>query len=145
MTIRPGRRIDLVASEPVEVIGDEAQLRQVVDNLLANVHAHTPDGTPAEVAVRAAGQDAVIEVTDHGPGLGEQGMRMAFERFFRADSSRARTGSGGSGLGLAIVRAIAVAHGGSATASEGPSGGARFTIRLPLAGLAGGEPAPPGG
>ncbi len=132
-TIRPGREINLVATEPVEVIGDEAQLRQILDNLLANIEAHTPDGTEAEVAVRADGQAAVIEVTDNGPGLGEEGIRRAFERFFRADSSRARTGGGGSGLGLAIVRAIAVAHGGSAEASGAPGGGARFSIRLPLA------------
>ena len=132
-TIRPGWPLRLVASEPVEVIGDETQLRQVFDNLLANVQSHTPEGTEAQVVVRAAGDFAEIEVTDHGPGLGEEDMRRAFERFFRTDSSRARTSSGGSGLGLAIVRAIAVAHGGSAVASRPPAGGASFTIRLPLA------------
>ncbi len=132
-------RIELVAAEPVEVIGDAVQLRQVIDNLLANVHAHTPEGTPAQVAVRAAGGAALIEVSDHGPGLGEEGMRRAFERFFRADSSRARTGGGGSGLGLAIVRAIAVAHGGSAAASKAPEGGAMITVTLPLSAPAPGD------
>ena len=70
-------------------------------------------------------------MTDHGAGLGEEGMRRAFERFFRADSSRARTGGGGSGLGLAIVRAIAVAHGGSAAASEAPAGGVIVSRHAP--------------
>jgi two-component system OmpR family sensor kinase len=132
-TIRPGWPIGLVAAEPVEVIGDAVQLRQVIDNLLANVHAHTPEGTEATVAVRSSGATAVVEVTDHGPGLGEEGMRRAFERFFRADASRARAGGGGAGLGLAIVRAIAVAHGGSAAASEAPAGGLMIAVSLPLA------------
>jgi two-component system OmpR family sensor kinase len=143
-TIRPGWPIVLVAREPVEVIGDGTQLRQVLDNLLANVHAHTPDGTEAEVVVRGSGGEAEIEVTDHGPGMADADMHRAFERFFRTDSSRARTSSGGSGLGLAIVRAIAVAHGGSATASRPPGGGARFTIRLPRSSQPDGESGPEG-
>ena len=122
--------VSLVASEPVEVTGDEARLRQVVDNLLSNVRSHTPPGTPAEVTVSRRGEEAVIEVADRGPGLSAAARELVFERFFRDDTSRARS-SGGAGLGLAIVRAIVEAHGGRVEAGETPGGGARFTIVLP--------------
>ncbi len=124
--------IRLVATDSVEVFGDAAKLRQVVDNLLANVRAHTPAGTQAEVRVFAEHEDAVIEVADHGPGVGKGVEGRVFERFFRADSSRSRA-SGGTGLGLAIVQAIVVAHGGSVSGSGTAGGGATFTVRLPRA------------
>ncbi len=130
--VDPARRLglDVAGGAAVWVTGDAGRLRQTVDNLLANVRAHTPAGTAAEVRVRAADGEAVLEVTDAGPGLtGEQAAR-AFERFYRADASRARS-AGGTGLGLAIVAAIAEAHGGRATVEPGRSGGARFTLALP--------------
>ncbi|MHB8457383.1 MAG: sensor histidine kinase, partial [Acidimicrobiales bacterium] len=124
--------VTLVATEPVEVQGDEVRLRQVVDNLLANLRAHTPPGTSASVTVSRSGGEAVIEVADHGPGLGAEGRLHVFERFFRLDTSRARA-SGGAGLGLAIVEAIVQADGGRVEASETDGGGATFTVRLPEA------------
>jgi len=76
--------------------------------------------------------DVVLTVTDDGPGLGAVDPDALFERFYRADEARTPDGTqGGTGLGLSIVRALAQAHGGSATAENGPSGGARFTVRLP--------------
>jgi two-component system OmpR family sensor kinase len=128
-----GWPLELVASEPAEVIGDATRLRQVVDNLLANVRAHTPAGTAATVRVRQGDDEVVIEVADHGPGLGPAVRERVFERFYREDTSRARV-SGGSGLGLAIVRAIAEAHGGSVEAVETPGGGTTVLVRLPRAG-----------
>jgi two-component system OmpR family sensor kinase len=123
--------IELVAIEPVEVSGDEARLRQVVDNLLSNIRAHTPPGTNGSVVVRRDGTDAVIEVADHGPGLGAEGQRRVFERFFREDTSRARD-SGGAGLGLAIVQAIVRAHHGTVDVRVTPGGGTTFVVRLPV-------------
>jgi two-component system OmpR family sensor kinase len=123
--------IELVAIEPVEVSGDEARLRQVVDNLLSNIRAHTPPGTNGSVVVRRDGTDAVIEVADHGPGLGAEGQRRVFERFFREDTSRARD-SGGAGLGLAIVQAIVRAHHGTLDVRVTPGGGTTFVVRLPV-------------
>ena len=89
------------------------------------------------VRVRADDGSGVVEVADRGPGLAPDHAARVFERFFRADPSRARA-SGGSGLGLSIVAAVAEAHGGSAGVDSSPGGGATFRITLPLA--AAGEP-----
>jgi len=130
-TVDPERRIELHAETAV-VVGDRVRLRQIVDNLLANVRAHTPPGTPASVSVTRRNGSAEIAVADSGPGLDEEHLQHVFERFYRADPSRARA-SGGVGLGLAIVSAVAEAHGGSASVSSVPGEGTTFTIALPLA------------
>ena len=115
------------------MLGDRDRLRQVVDNLLANVRAHTPAGTPASVSRQARGTaSAVLAVADAGPGLDEEHLEHVFERFYRADPSRSRA-SGGVGLGLAIVAAVAEAHGGTASASSRPGEGTTVAIALPLA------------
>jgi two-component system OmpR family sensor kinase len=124
----PSRPITADARETI-VIGDRTRLRQLVDNLLANVRAHTPATAPVRVTLTHDGDDAVLAVADSGPGIDEASLPHVFERFYRADG-RAQ---GGSGLGLAIVQALAGAHGGSAAASSRPDEGATFTIRLPLA------------
>jgi two-component system OmpR family sensor kinase len=118
--------------EPVVVEGDEGQLRQVVGNLLANARVHTPAGTPVHVAVSTRDGKAVLEVTDEGPGMDPATAAKVFDRFYRADKSRARA-AGGSGLGLAIVDAVATAHGGRAGVTSSPGKGARFTVELPAA------------
>jgi two-component system OmpR family sensor kinase len=123
--------VRLQAAQPIEIIGDGARLRQVLDNLLANVRAHTPPGTRATVTVERLGADAVVSVVDGGPGLTDADAKLVFERFYRADQSRSRD-RGGSGLGLAIVAAIVNAHHGTVSASSNPAGGATFTVTLPL-------------
>jgi signal transduction histidine kinase len=129
-TVGPDWPIDFRAEEAVEVIGDWGALRQVIDNLLANVRAHTPVGTPVSVRVGREGPEAFIEVADTGPGISEEEAEAVFERFFRVDSSRSRE-TGGAGLGLAIVATILRAHGGRATAGSPPGGGAVFRVVLP--------------
>jgi two-component system OmpR family sensor kinase len=129
-TVDPERPIELRAEAAV-VQGDRDRLRQIVDNLLANVRAHTPPGTPASVSVTRRNGSAEIAVTDAGPGLDEEHLEHVFERFYRADPSRARA-SGGVGLGLSIVAAVAEAHGGTASASSRPGAGTTFSIALPL-------------
>jgi len=131
-TLDPDREIDLEAPESVEVEGDSERLRQIFDNLLANVRAHTPAGTPATVRVAREGDLAVVEVIDAGPGLSADQLEHAFERFYRGDASRSRD-VGGAGLGLAIAAAIAESHGGSATvANVGRDGGQGLTVRLSI-------------
>jgi len=130
LAVGPDWPVTLRAAGPVDLEGDRDRLRQVVDNLLANVRSHTPPGTTAVVRVARDGDDAVLEVADDGPGLDDEQAALAFERFYRADPSRSRD-SGGSGLGLSIVAAIVAAAGGSVAAASGRSGGAVFTVRLP--------------
>jgi len=130
-TVDPDRPLDL-HTEPATVLGDRDRLRQIVDNLLANVRAHTPPGTPASVSVAHRNGSAEITVTDQGPGLDAENLEHVFERFYRADSSRARA-SGGVGLGLSIVAAVAEAHGGTVSASSTPGSGTTVAIALPLA------------
>jgi two-component system, OmpR family, sensor kinase len=125
------RPID-VAVEPATVIGDRDRLRQVIDNLFANVRSHTPPGTNVAVALHRVGGRVELTVSDTGPGLGADDAAQVFERFYRVDDSRARA-SGGVGLGLSIVAAVARAHGGSAEARPTPGGGATFVIAIPLA------------
>ena len=119
------------AAHPVEVSGDKDRLRQVLDNLLANVRAHTPPGTTATVRVDQVGDHAEIEVRDTGPGMPDEEARRVFERFYRADPARSRT-SGGSGLGLSIVAAIVAAHGGTVSATSAPGSGLVVSVRLPM-------------
>jgi two-component system OmpR family sensor kinase len=124
----PGRPITLSASELV-VAGDKDHIHRAVTNLLANAIAHTPPGSPIEVSVRREDQSAVVVVRDHGPGLDDEALKHAFDRFWRADIARAGEGSG---LGLAIVNAIATEHGGSLRAGNATGGGAEFVLCLPI-------------
>jgi two-component system OmpR family sensor kinase len=129
--------IVIEARQPVEVVGDAARLRQVFDNLLANVRAHTPPGTTTTVRVSHAttgdAPAAIVEVSDDGPGLSDEQAAKAFERFYRVEASRSRQHGGGAGLGLAIVAAIVGAHRGQVEAvAHGRDGGAAFVVRLPL-------------
>ncbi len=140
-TVGPSWPVRLDAREPVEVVGDRPRLRQVVDNLLANVRAHTPQGTSTVVTVAREGANAVVTVADDGPGIDEVTAARLFERFYRVDPSRSRL-HGGAGLGLSIVDSIARAHGGTVSAARGPAGGSVFTVRLPVDGPAPGPPVP---
>ncbi|WP_217923351.1 sensor histidine kinase [Miltoncostaea oceani] len=140
--VEPGRPITVRDDGPVMVRGDDLRLRQVVGNLLSNARAHTPPGAAVTVTTTARDGEAVVEVADTGPGLAPEHAARVFERFFRADPSRART-SGGSGLGLSIVAAIAEAHGGRAEVTSAPGEGAAFRLVLPLADAAeDGDPVP---
>lgn len=114
------------------VSGDQAQLRQVLTNLLANACRFSPDKAAVEVALGLMDDKTVLEVRDHGEGIPEQLRSKVFERFFRADNSRNRE-TGGSGLGLSIVETIVKRHGGEIVALETPGGGATFRVTLATA------------
>jgi two-component system OmpR family sensor kinase len=128
----PEREIGLDRDGAVTVMGDAAQLRQVVSNLVRNALVHTPPGTPVDLKVGTDEGEAVLEVRDYGKGLPAEDPNLLFERFWRADPGRGR-GAAGAGLGLSIVRGIVEAHGGRVGAANAPGGGAAFTVRLPLA------------
>ena len=120
-------KLDL-ADEPMEVIGDEARIRQVLINLLANARRHTPRGTEVTTRVAADGGDVVVSVTDDGPGIEPALLPHIFERFTRGDSARTRT-EGSTGLGLSIVHAVVTAHGGRLDVQSAP-GRTCFTMRM---------------
>ena len=117
--------------DPVVVTGDSARLHQVVGNLLANARTHTPDGTKVTLSVVREGTEAVLRVHDDGQGVDPAVADELFERFSRADRSRARR-TGGTGLGLSIAQAIVLAHGGSIAVHSIP-GDTTFEVRLPSA------------
>ncbi|WP_344067171.1 sensor histidine kinase [Microbacterium pumilum] len=123
-----------VGEEPVMIAGDAGRLHQVAANLLANARTHTPAGTTVTVTVSVEGTDAVLSVHDDGPGIDPAISAELFERFSRADRSRARQ-TGGTGLGLSIVRAIVEAHAGSITVHSAP-GDTTFEVRLPTRSVA---------
>jgi len=117
--------------------GDEELLRRAVDNLLANVRAHTPRDTTATLTAARCNGSITIEVSDDGPGVPPGQLARIFDRFYRS-------GQGclpGSGLGLAIVNAVAATHNGTAQASLNDPHGLRITITLPAAGAAPAGPA----
>ncbi|TDV44814.1 sensor histidine kinase [Actinophytocola oryzae] len=124
----PGTAQDPAAAP---VVGDEARLRQVVSNLVGNAVAHTPPGSAVRVGVGCVGDDAVLEIADTGPGLPPEQAGQVFERFYRADTSRARDHGGGAGLGLAIVWSLVTAHRGTVDLVTAPGDGATFRIVLP--------------
>jgi two-component system OmpR family sensor kinase len=127
--VDPERTVAAELEEAV-VVGDRDRLRQVIDNLLANVRAHTPPATPARVLLRCEDGLAVVEVSDEGPGLEPEQAEHVFERFYRTDASRTRA-SGGVGLGLSIVEAVVRGHGGSASIRSTPGGGTTVRLELP--------------
>jgi two-component system OmpR family sensor kinase len=151
----PGHRWQLaLPPEAVIVVGDQPQLHQIVANLLANARVHTPIGTTVQVRLTSAecqagdaarkgpdgssGEDgeanrngeAVLRVSDDGPGISPDLLPEVFERFARGDSSRSRV-AGSTGLGLSIVTAVVAAHGGRVDVTSVP-GQTEFTVHLPL-------------
>jgi two-component system OmpR family sensor kinase len=125
---------DIPVRTPPIVLGEENKVRQVVTNLLGNARRFSPEQSPLEIVVdadRVRGTGS-ISIVDHGEGIPPQIRDQIFERFWRADTSRARE-TGGSGLGLAIVASIVKALHGSVVVTETPGGGATFTVTLPLA------------
>ncbi len=143
-TVGPEWLLTFEASEPIEVMGDATSLRQVVDNLLGNVRAHTPPGTTATVTVGRDAEGAVVTVADDGPGMDPEAAEHIFERFYRSDPSRSRA-HGGAGLGLSIVSAIVAAHGGTVAARGRAGAGTTFTVRLPIDGPGAGDRVGAGG
>lgn len=114
------------------VLADKARIRQVLFAVLDNARRYAPNSTVV-IQTRRTKDRAVIRYSDTGPGLPAGLEGRAFERFWRADDSRAR-GSGGAGLGLSIVQAIARAHGGDAALAENGGSGASIEIWLPAIG-----------
>jgi two-component system OmpR family sensor kinase len=128
--VEPERPITLRARDATHVLGDEAALRQVFANLLANVREHTAAGTAVEVRVTGESSEARIDVIDYGDGMDPEERVHAFDRFWRSGRAHSRS-AGGSGLGLAIVAAVARAHGGRAYVEDNGARGAHIVVQFP--------------
>lgn len=124
-------RFDLDATgQPVTVSGDRTLLRRLIRNLLENARRYAGNG-PIAVSVTEGAGRAILEVSDHGPGVPTAERQRIFEPFYRLAGS-SETGRG-SGLGLALVLDIARRHGGDAICQAAEGGGSRFRIDLPVA------------
>lgn len=123
-----GLRVDTSGVGPGRTVGDLRLLSQLVRNLTDNAARHADSTVGLGLAV--VDDRVVLTVLDDGAGVDPADAERIFDRFVRLDDARARD-AGGSGLGLAIVREVARAHGGDVSVDAAPSGGARFTVRLP--------------
>ena len=128
----PGHPIKLTAGNEIYALGDANRIHQVVANLLANARVHTPVGTQITVEVIHLDKEVQVVVADNGPGLSEANREKIFERFYRVDPSRQRTGTEGSGLGLSIVDAVMRSHGGHVSVDSKLGEGSTFTLHFPL-------------
>ncbi|CAM2989826.1 cell wall metabolism sensor histidine kinase WalK [Actinomyces slackii] len=128
-------QIEDFTPEPALVQGEEARLRQVLVNLLANARVHTPAGSRVVASLSRDGGNLVVRISDNGPGIDPGVRERIFERFARGDASRER-GTGSTGLGMSIAQAIVASHGGTLSVdsrTEGPQRGTVFTVELPAA------------
>ena len=122
----------LVPDDEVFIIGDSVKVYQAVLNLAVNAAIHTPEGTPITISLLQRDESVQIKVSDLGPGLTPEQQTRVFERFYRVDQSRTRTGTEGSGLGLSIVQAIMDAHHGSVDIDSELGRGTTFTLTFPI-------------
>jgi signal transduction histidine kinase len=123
--------LDLPADLP-PVAADPHRVGQVLRNLFNNAMEFTPSGGQISLTARLNGSWVCLEVSDSGPGVAPEQLPFVFERFYRADPSRARA-TGGAGLGLAIVKQLVEAHGGRVWAENGSGTGSVFGFTLPVA------------
>ena len=126
------QRIEVDAPEHLAVSGDPDRLREAIDNLVSNAVKYSPIGGRIGISVARVDDDALVRVSDNGPGLSPEDMSRLFGRFQRL-SAKPTAGESSTGLGLSIVKRIVELHGGQVTAeSQGAGGGTTFTMALPL-------------
>ncbi|HIK29836.1 MAG TPA: HAMP domain-containing histidine kinase [Oscillatoriales cyanobacterium M4454_W2019_049] len=124
-------KVEKRVRQPIEVMGDEAQLYRMVYNLVSNAIDYTPPGGEVAIALEKESPYAAIRVRDTGIGIAEEDRSRIFDRFYRVDAHRSRH-QGGSGLGLPISRAIARLHNGKIEVESEVGRGSTFTVYLPL-------------
>jgi signal transduction histidine kinase len=119
--------------QDITVEGDEQQLGDLIGTLVDNAVKYSPAGSTITLSSRVAQRQAYISVADRGVGVKASDIPYLFNRFYRADSSRAKDRVAGYGLGLSIAQKIAVAHHGDIAVESTPGRGSTFTVQLPLA------------
>lgn len=135
-------QVEAEVMDELPVLGDSGLLRSAIENVVRNATRYTREGTTvkihAEKVQRAGRSEAVIRVTDSGPGVPEDSLKKIFQPFYRIDDARVRS-TGGVGLGLAITDQAVRLHGGTVAASNLPESGLLVEIRLPLQPAVAGE------
>ena len=121
-------RLSLLRADPAVVVGDEDQLRTLLNNLVDNAIRYTPEAGAVSVDLHTHAGEAVLEVADTGPGIPVEDRQRVFDRFYRVEGS----GAPGSGLGLSIVQRVATAHSAQVELDDGPGRGLLVRVRFPL-------------
>lgn len=129
-----GIRVEFGAIEETPVQGDAMLLSRLVGVLVDNALRYGHDGGVVRLTVRPEGAHALLEVEDDGPGVPPEDRERIFDRFYRGEQAR-HLRADGSGLGLAIAAWIARRHGGTIEVDESELGGAKFVVRMPVAGV----------
>ena len=128
-------RVRCVIQDDATVLGSPSLLHSAVENVVRNAMRHTPEHTEVEIRLARESRDgkdeAVVRVTDRGPGVPQESLDKLFRPFYRLDDARGRQ-TGGVGLGLAITERAVRLHGGTVRAANRPEGGLMVEIRLPL-------------
>jgi signal transduction histidine kinase len=124
-------RVDAPPVVPV-VLADPGRLAQIVANLVSNATRHSPPGETIVITVQPTAGKVAVAVSDRGPGIPPEDQPFIWDRFYRVDKSRARSG-GGTGLGLAITKRLVQAMNGEITLESTVGQGAKFTFTLPIA------------
>ncbi len=128
--------VDCMITDECTVLGEPSLLHSAIENVVRNATRYTAEGTDVQVRLAQengpAGPEAVVRVTDSGPGVPVDALKKLFRPFYRIDDARGR-GTGGVGLGLAITDRAVHLHGGSVRAVNRTQGGLEVEIRLPLA------------
>ncbi len=126
-------RLEVGRVQKVRLIGDREALHRMLANLLQNALNYTDTGGSVSVSLSAGINSATLKIADTGIGIPEESKNKIFDRFYRVDTSRARS-VGGSGLGLSIVKAIAESHHASVNVQSEIGKGTSFTITFPVFG-----------
>jgi two-component system OmpR family sensor kinase len=127
-------QVKLTEIDQLQVSGERDRLKQVLLNLVANAIQYTPAGGDVFLSLSRSGDNAKLIVRDTGPGIPAEDLPYIFERFYRAEKSRTRSGTAGFGLGLSIAHWIVEQHGGKIEVSSREGKGTTFAVWLPLVG-----------
>lgn len=125
------QEIVLQLQDSCDLLADKSMMQQIVYNLMENAVKYTPQKGKITVSLQRSGRDAVLTVTDDGPGIPKESLPHVFERFYRVDKARGRE-SGGTGLGLSIVQQYVNLHEGKVRVQSEEGKGAAFIVELPL-------------
>ena len=125
------QELKLHLSDRCDMYADSAKLTQVVYNLMENASKYTQEGGIIRVRLIRSGRDAILTISDNGPGIPKEDQAHIFDRFYRVDKARSRE-TGGTGLGLSIVHQMVLMHGGTVTVDSDEGKGATFTVELPI-------------